>query len=143
MYSSKQPDPSTFLLQKLQIHPFVMSGWINGEEKRGVSEKTFPVIAPSISIGDVLANFSDLSMWGLSMLLTAPKLEVAHETFSPLAAIFTSDSDEEALELSSAAKYGLAGHFFSENVGRVMRVARKLQCGMIGVNILRVTFWWD
>lgn len=62
-------------------------------------------------------------------------MEVAHdETFGPLAAIFTFDSDEEALELANATRYGLAGYFFSENVGRVMRVAKKLQCGMVGVN---------
>ncbi|OQD72716.1 hypothetical protein PENDEC_c019G06031 [Penicillium decumbens] len=64
-----------------------------------------------------------------------PAMEVAHdETFGPLAAIFTFDSDEEALQLANSTKYGLAGYFFSENIGRVMSVARKLQCGMVGVN---------
>ncbi|OQD85580.1 hypothetical protein PENSOL_c097G09152 [Penicillium solitum] len=64
-----------------------------------------------------------------------PAMEVAHdETFGPLAAIFTFDSDEEALQLANSTTYGLAGYFFSENIGRVMSVARKLQCGMVGVN---------
>ena len=62
-------------------------------------------------------------------------MEVAHdETFGPLAAIFTFNSEQQAVELANATEYGLAGYFFSENIGRVMRVARKLQCGMIGVN---------
>lgn len=64
-----------------------------------------------------------------------PAMGVAHdETFGPLAAIFTFDRDEEALQLANSTKYGLAGYFFSENIGRVMSVARKLQCGMVGVN---------
>ncbi|KAJ5292099.1 hypothetical protein N7478_001350 [Penicillium angulare] len=63
------------------------------------------------------------------------KMEVAHdETFGPLAAIFSFNSETEALELANATNYGLAGYFFSENIGRVMRVARKLHCGMVGVN---------
>jgi len=62
-------------------------------------------------------------------------MEVANdETFGPLAAIFTFDSEESALKLANATEYGLAGYFFSENIGRVMRVARKLECGMVGVN---------
>lgn len=64
-----------------------------------------------------------------------PEMEVAYdETFGPLAAIFTFDSEESALKLANTTEYGLAGYFFSENLGRVMRVARKLECGMVGVN---------
>lgn len=63
------------------------------------------------------------------------EMYVAHdETFGPLAAIFTFNSEEQALQLANATEYGLAGYFFSQNIGRVMRVARKLECGMVGVN---------
>lgn len=66
---------------------------------------------------------------------TTPEMEVAcNETFGPLAAIFTFDSEESALQLANATEYGLAGYLFSENIGRVMRVARKLECGMVGAN---------
>ncbi|VUC24787.1 unnamed protein product [Clonostachys rosea] len=56
------------------------------------------------------------------------------ETFGPLAAIFSFASENEAVELANATEFGLAGYFFSKDIGRVMRVARKLECGMVGVN---------
>uniref|UniRef100_A0A0B7KCZ5 succinate-semialdehyde dehydrogenase [NAD(P)(+)] n=1 Tax=Bionectria ochroleuca TaxID=29856 RepID=A0A0B7KCZ5_BIOOC len=56
------------------------------------------------------------------------------ETFGPLAAIFSFASESEAVELANATEFGLAGYFFSKDIGRVMRVARKLECGMVGVN---------
>lgn len=64
-----------------------------------------------------------------------PEMEVAtDETFGPLAAVFAFDDEAEVLEQANASEYGLAGYFFSEDVNRVFRFARRLQCGMIGVN---------
>lgn len=63
------------------------------------------------------------------------QMEVAvDETFGPLAAIFTFTSEDEAVRMANATEYGLSGYFFSQNIGRVMRVARRLDCGMVGVN---------
>ncbi|KAH8701265.1 aldehyde dehydrogenase domain-containing protein [Phaeosphaeriaceae sp. PMI808] len=63
------------------------------------------------------------------------KMKVAYEeTFGPLAAIFAFDTEEEALSIANDTEFGLAGYFFSRDIGRVMRVARKMQCGMLGVN---------
>lgn len=45
------------------------------------------------------------------------------ETFGPLAAIFNSDTELD-----------LAGYLFSKDIGTILHVARKLECGMIGVN---------
>ena len=56
------------------------------------------------------------------------------ETFGPLAPVFTFGDEEEAISMANDTEFGLAGYFFSANVGRVMRVAQRLQCGMIGVN---------
>ena len=61
------------------------------------------------------------------------------ETFGPVAAIFTFTSEKEALALANDTELGLAGYFFSRNIGRVMRVAAKLQCGMVGVNTGRIS----
>ena len=63
------------------------------------------------------------------------EMEVAtDETFGPLAAIFSFDSEEEVIALANDTEFGLAGYFYSRDIGRVMRVARKLECGMVGVN---------
>ncbi|KOS40494.1 hypothetical protein ACN38_g8664 [Penicillium nordicum] len=64
-----------------------------------------------------------------------PDMDVAtDETFGPLAAIFPFESEEDVLTQANASEYGLAGYFFSQNVSRIFRVARQLECGMIGVN---------
>jgi succinate-semialdehyde dehydrogenase / glutarate-semialdehyde dehydrogenase len=65
---------------------------------------------------------------------TQEMMVATDETFGPLAAIFPFSTEEEALKVANNTEFGLAGYFFSKNVGRVMRVAAKLQCGMVGVN---------
>lgn len=63
-----------------------------------------------------------------------PGMAVAtDETFGPLAAIFPFTTEAEALALANDTELGLAG-YFSKDIGTVMRVARKLQVGMVGVN---------
>ena len=60
---------------------------------------------------------------------------VAHEeTFGPVASIFAFDEEEEALRLANASEFGLAGYFYSRDIGRVWRVAEALECGMVGIN---------
>jgi succinate-semialdehyde dehydrogenase/glutarate-semialdehyde dehydrogenase len=62
-------------------------------------------------------------------------MKVAYEeTFGPLAAIFSFDSEEEVIELANDTEFGLAGYFFSRDIGQVVRVSQRMQCGMIGVN---------
>lgn len=41
------------------------------------------------------------------------------ETFGPVAAIFSFSSEEEMVALANQTEFGLAGYFFSENIGRV------------------------
>lgn len=61
------------------------------------------------------------------------------ETFGPLAAIFKFDSEEEVIRLANSTPFGLAGYFFSRDVSRCARVARKLQVGMVGVNTGKIS----
>lgn len=62
-------------------------------------------------------------------------MEVAmDETFGPLAAIFPFKTEEEVVDLANATEFGLAGYFFTKQLGRAMRVAKALECGMVGVN---------
>jgi len=69
-----------------------------------------------------------------------PNMLVANdETFGPLAPIFEFETEDEAVALANDTEFGLAGYFFSKDIGRVMRVAKKLQCGMIGVNTGKIS----
>ena len=56
------------------------------------------------------------------------------ETFGPLAAIFTFDTEAEALALANDTEYGLACYFYTNDLGRVWRVTEGLEYGLIGVN---------
>ncbi|MEV0984135.1 NAD-dependent succinate-semialdehyde dehydrogenase [Brevibacterium sp. NPDC049920] len=56
------------------------------------------------------------------------------EIFGPVAPITPFDTDEEAIALANETEYGLAGYLYSENIGRAMRLAEELECGMIGLN---------
>lgn len=56
------------------------------------------------------------------------------ETFGPAAAVIVASSDEEAVEIANATRYGLAAAVFSQDLDRATRVARKLRAGLIRVN---------
>ncbi|RGP78262.1 succinate-semialdehyde dehydrogenase nadp + [Fusarium longipes] len=56
------------------------------------------------------------------------------ETFGPLAAIFPFETEQQAVDLANNTEFGLAGYFFSRDIGQIMRVAQAMECGMIGVN---------
>jgi succinate-semialdehyde dehydrogenase/glutarate-semialdehyde dehydrogenase len=64
-----------------------------------------------------------------------PAMAIAREEiFGPVAPIFLFDSDEEAIALANATEFGLAAYFYSQDLGRVWRIAAALECGMVGVN---------
>jgi succinate-semialdehyde dehydrogenase/glutarate-semialdehyde dehydrogenase len=65
---------------------------------------------------------------------TSEMLFAKEETFGPLAPVFAFDTEEEVLALANDSEFGLAAYFYSRDVGRVMRVAERLESGMVGVN---------
>lgn len=56
------------------------------------------------------------------------------ETFGPVAALMRFDTEDEAIRIANDSEFGLAGYFYSRDIGRAFRVAEKLECGMVGVN---------
>lgn len=62
-------------------------------------------------------------------------MKVANEEiFGPIAPIFKFNDDAEGIALANRTEYGLAGYFYSRDIGRVWRIAEALQVGMVGVN---------
>jgi succinate-semialdehyde dehydrogenase/glutarate-semialdehyde dehydrogenase len=61
------------------------------------------------------------------------------ETFGPLAPIFEFETEKEVLQLANDSEFGLAGYFFSQDISRAMRVAHKMEVGMVGVNTGKVS----
>jgi len=56
------------------------------------------------------------------------------ETFGPVAALFRFHTEEEAIKLANDTPFGLAAYFHARDIGRVWRVAEKLEYGIIGIN---------
>jgi succinate-semialdehyde dehydrogenase/glutarate-semialdehyde dehydrogenase len=65
---------------------------------------------------------------------TADMLVAREETFGPLAPLFAFDTEAEAIAQANDTEFGLAAYFYSRDIGRVMRVAERLESGMVGAN---------
>ncbi len=59
---------------------------------------------------------------------------VQNEVFGPVVTVQPFASDDEALEMANGVRYGLAASVFSENVGRALKVAARLDFGTVWVN---------
>ncbi|HEY8369052.1 MAG TPA: NAD-dependent succinate-semialdehyde dehydrogenase [Thermodesulfobacteriota bacterium] len=56
------------------------------------------------------------------------------ETFGPVAPIEPFDTEDEVIRKANDTPYGLAAYFYSRDVGRVWRVAERLEYGIVGAN---------
>lgn len=66
--------------------------------------------------------------------VTTDMLCTREETFGPLLPVIRFSTEEEALAIANASEVGLAGYFYSQDVGQIWRVAESLEVGMVGVN---------
>lgn len=56
------------------------------------------------------------------------------ETFGPVVPITQFATESEVIRLANDTAYGLAGYFYSRDIGTVHRVAEALEVGIVGVN---------
>ena len=64
-----------------------------------------------------------------------PEMKVMREeTFGPVAAVMRFSTEEDAIAAANDTEYGLAGYFYSRDIGRIWRVAERLDYGMLGIN---------
>jgi succinate-semialdehyde dehydrogenase/glutarate-semialdehyde dehydrogenase len=65
----------------------------------------------------------------------SPGMALAEEEiFGPVAPLFSFSTDEEVIELANSSSVGLAGYFYTRDLGRAWRMASALECGMVGIN---------
>ena len=56
------------------------------------------------------------------------------ETFGPLIPVFPFETEEECLTKANDSEFGLASYVFTRDLDRAMRIGRRIEAGMIGVN---------
>ncbi|MBX9708510.1 MAG: NAD-dependent succinate-semialdehyde dehydrogenase [Caulobacteraceae bacterium] len=56
------------------------------------------------------------------------------ETFGPLIPVFPFETEEECLQKANASEFGLASYVFTRDLDRAMRIGRRIEAGMIGIN---------
>ncbi len=63
------------------------------------------------------------------------KMSIAQdEIFGPVPCIIPFKTEEEALQIANDSPYGLSSYLWTENTGRVMRLAKAIDAGMTFVN---------
>ena len=57
------------------------------------------------------------------------------ETFGPVAPLIRFKSEDEVIRLANNTEFGLSGYFYSRDVGRIFRVAERMETGIVGANV--------
>ncbi|WP_064685607.1 NAD-dependent succinate-semialdehyde dehydrogenase [Rhizobium bangladeshense] len=69
----------------------------------------------------------------------ANALIMREETFGPVAALTTFDTEDEVVARANDTEYGLVAYVITENGARQMRLGRALEYGMVAVNRVKIT----
>ena len=66
--------------------------------------------------------------------VTPEMLISTEETFGPVAGLTRFETEEEAIRVANDSIYGLAAYFHTRDYARLLRVAEKLEYGIVGAN---------
>jgi succinate-semialdehyde dehydrogenase / glutarate-semialdehyde dehydrogenase len=66
--------------------------------------------------------------------VTPDMLICSEETFGPVAGVSRFETEEEAIRLANDSIYGLCAYFHTRDYARLLRVAEKLEYGIVGAN---------
>ncbi len=66
--------------------------------------------------------------------VTAAMSVSREEIFGPVAPLLRFKTEDEAVALANDSEFGLAAYFYSRDHGRIWRVSRRLEYGMVGIN---------
>jgi len=66
--------------------------------------------------------------------VTQDMLVSREETFGPLAPVFCFRDEADVIAQANATPFGLAAYFYARDIGRIWRVAERIEAGIVGVN---------
>ncbi len=71
--------------------------------------------------------------------ITQEMLIYREETFGPVAAVISFETEEEVLAMANDTHYGLASYVYTRDISRAMRVFEALRFGIVGINDINPT----
>jgi aldehyde dehydrogenase (NAD+) len=61
------------------------------------------------------------------------------EVFGPVLSVIPFDDDEQAIAIANSSIYGLASGVWTKDIGRCLKMARRLEAGTVWINTYRVS----
>ncbi|MBX3085660.1 MAG: NAD-dependent succinate-semialdehyde dehydrogenase [Anaerolineae bacterium] len=101
--------------------------------ERHISDATAHGAAVALG-GQAIAQMGNF--WQPTVLTGASALMLVarEETFGPVAPLIPFDSEDEVIATANDTQYGLAAYYYTRDFSRVIRVAERLEYGIIGAN---------
>ena len=104
-----------------------------GEAEIGFQQVSELIHVPGVSyVGPIPAELQQDTFFSAAIATAVRQPEAA-------GALIRFRTDDEVVELANRTEYGLASYFYARDLGRVWRVAERLEYGMVGVNTGLIT----